>query len=238
MVGSGRVGSARAVAIAGAIALGALIAPAAGAATRNADVNLAKTGTFVATDFPAGFRWSPPTPQSHADNIKLAKGVPGCAPYATLQKTVATLPQAKSPRFVDADRTLGNEVDVFASERAASAALTLYSKSSMSSCLEHLFEKQAHQDPDLRDVDVDVSLRREDIAGLGNDSVGYEGSVVLTGKDGPPQQIGIGSVVVRVGRAVDVVTYSTNGADLTGVLTPAIDASVARLRAALPPSST
>jgi hypothetical protein len=239
-VGSGRVGVARAVTVAGAIALGVLVAPLAGAATTNADVTLAKTGVFVASDFPTGFQWSPPTPQSHADNVKLAKGVPGCGPYATLQKTVASLPQAKSPRFADADRTVGNEVDVFASDRAAGAALTLYAKSSMASCLEHLFEKQAYQDPDMRNSldDIDVSLEREDIAGLGNDSVSYEGTVELTGKDGSTQRIGVGSVVVRIGRAVDVVTYSTTGTDLTGVLTPAIDASVERLRSALTPSST
>jgi hypothetical protein len=38
---------------------------------------------------------------------------------------------------------------------------------------------------------------------------------------------------VRVGRAVDAVTYTTGGAALTDVLTPAIDASVSRLRSAL-----
>jgi hypothetical protein len=36
-----------------------------------------------------------------------------------------------------------------------------------------------------------------------------------------------------VGRAADVVTYSTTGDSLTDVLTPAIDASVSRLRSAL-----
>jgi hypothetical protein len=240
VVGSGRVGSARAVAFASAIALGALFAPVAGAATPNGDVSLAKAGIFVAADLPTGFQSSPASSQSHADNIKLARGVAGCGPYVTLQKTVAPLPQAKSPRFADTDRTIGNEVDVFASERAASAALSLYAKSSMASCLEHLFEKQAEQDPDLRNSldHVDVSLEREDFAGLGNDSVGYDGTVVLTGTDGSTKRIGVGSVVVRVGRAVDVVTYSTTGVDLTGVLTPAIDASVARLRSVPTPSTT
>jgi hypothetical protein len=240
VVGSGRVGSARAIALAGAVALGALVAPVASASTANSDVNLAKAGIFVAADFPSGLEPSAPSSQSHADNIKLAKGIAGCGPYMTLQKTVASLPQAKSPRFADRDRTIGNEVDVFAAERAASAALKLYAKSSMASCLEHLFEKQAQQDPDLRTSldDIEVSLEREDFAGLGDDSVGYDGTVVLTGTDGSTQRIGVGSVVVRVGRTVDVVTYSTTGADLTGVLTPAIDASVARLRSVLTPSAT
>jgi len=240
VVGSGRVAFARAIALTGAIALGALVAPVPGAAATNPELSLAKAGIFVAADFPTGFRSSAQSSQSHADNIRLAKGVAGCGPYVTLQKTVAPLPQAKSPRFADTVRTIGNEVDVFASERAATAALSLYAKSSMAGCLEHLFEKQAQQDPDLRNSldDIQVSLEREDFAGLGNDSVGYDGTVVLTGTDGSTQRIGVGSVVVRVGRAVDVVTYSTTGGDLTGVLTPAIDASVARLRSVLTPSAT
>jgi hypothetical protein len=240
VVGSGRVGSARAVAFASAIVLGAFLAPVPGTASPKGDMSLAKSGTFVADDFPDGFRSSTASSPSHADNIKLAKGVAGCGPYVTLQKAVVPLPQAKSPRFADPDRTIGNEVDVFASERAASAALVLYAKSSIASCLEHLFEKQAQQDPDLRNsLDAaDVSLEREDFAGLGDESVGYDGTVVLTGTDGSTRRIGVGSVVVRVGRAVDVITYSTTGVDLTDVLTPAIDASVARLRSVLTPTTT
>src|SRR5262249_10146266 len=155
---------------------------------------------------------------SHTDNVKLARGVAGCGPYSTLQKTVAPLPQAKSPRFADADRMIGNEVDVFASERAASGALTLYAKSSVAGCLEHLFEKQARQDPSLRDslADIDVALERQDVAGLGDESVGYEGKVVFTGTDGATRQLNVGSIVVRVGRTVDVVTDSTSGAEVTG----------------------
>src|SRR4029077_8964887 len=161
--------------------------------------------------------------------------VGGCTPYVTLQKAVASLPQAKSSRFGDESRSIGNEVDVFPTDRAASAAIVLYAKSSIVGCLENLFEKQARQDPDLRGSldDVVVNLTRQDIAGLGDDSVVYEGSTVVTGTDGSSQQIGIGSAAVRVGRTVDVVTYTTTGSSLTEVLTPAIDASVARLRAAL-----
>ena len=238
-MGSGLVGRARAITLAVAGVVLVLTTPVFGAATSSTDSSLAKAGVFVAADFPTGFQPSAPSSQSHADNVKLAKGVAGCGPYVTLQKTVAPLPQAKSPRFADIDRTIGNEVDVFVSERAASAALTLYAKSSVASCLEHLFEKQAYQGYAPASLDgVDVSLEREDIAGLGDDSVGYEGSIEISRTDGSTQHVDVGSFVVRVGRAVDVVTYSTTGADFTAVLTPAIDASVARLRLALTPSTS
>jgi hypothetical protein len=236
-VGSGIRRSTRALAAAWAITIGfgLLVTTGAGAASQSADSSIARAGSFVGSDFPAGFRSTPATDTTHADNIRLAKGVDGCGPYMTLQKSVAPLPQFKSPRFADDTRSMGNEVDVFPTERAASAALVLYAKSSVVGCLENLFEKQTRQDPDLRDSldDVVVDLDRQDIAGLGDDSVVYEGTIVLTGTDGSTTQLGIGSAAVRAGRAVDVVTYTTSGAALTDVLTPAIDASVSRVRTAL-----
>jgi hypothetical protein len=230
---SGPFRSSRAIAVAivfASAACGVSVSDA-GAATRSGDAAIARAGLLEPADLPAGFEASREPQKTHSDNIKRAKGVAGCGPYISVQKSVSQLPQAKSPRFDDGARVVGNEVDVFASERA---------KSSIVGCLENLFEKQARQDPALRDVvdDVAVSLERQDIAGIGDDSVVYEGSVVLTGDDGSSTRVGIGSAAVQVGRTVDVVTYSTEGPDLTEVLAPAIDASVARLRAALLRSPT
>jgi hypothetical protein len=56
---------------------------------------------------------------------------------------------------------------------------------------------------------------------------------MITGTDGSSTQVGIGNAAVRVGRAVDDVTYLTTSTPLTDVLSPAIEASVARLRTAL-----
>jgi hypothetical protein len=232
-MGSGLWRLSRALAI--ALLVVALTATAVAAASQSGDVAIARAGAFVASDFPAGYQASTASSTSHADNIRLAKGVDGCGPYMTLQKAVSPLPQIKSPRFEDDTRSIGNEVDVFPAEKTAVAALVLYAKSSVVGCLENLFEKQTRQDPQLRGSldDVVVNLDRQDIAGLGDDSVVYEGSIVVTGTDGSTTKIGIGSAAVRVGRAADVVTYSTTGDSLTDVLTPAIDASVSRLRSAL-----
>ena len=83
-----------------------------------------------------------------------------------------------------------------------------------------------------------VTLERQDIAGLGDDSVVYEGNMVLTGTDGSTVHLGVGNAAVKVGRVVDDVTYLTTDAPLTDVLAPAIDASVARLRTALARTSS
>jgi hypothetical protein len=232
-MGSGLRRSTRALAV--AFGFATLVATAAGAASQSGDAAIARAGAFVASDFPAGFQPAPSTEKSHADNIRLAKGVDGCGPYVTLQKSLAPLPQVKSSRFADESRQISNEVDVFPTERAASAALALYAKPSVVGCLENLFEKQVRQDPDLPATfdDVVVELDRQDIAGLGDDSIVYEGSLVMTSTDGSKSQLGVGIAAVRVGRAVDAVSYSTQRDALTDMLTPAIDASVSRVRSAL-----
>jgi hypothetical protein len=222
----------------GALVSGTLLvglAVPAPAVSKGGDVAIAKAGTFVVADFPAGFSRQPATPSSSAENIKLAKGVPGCAPYIALQKLTGAQPQATSPDFEDDSRTVSNEVDVFKTERVAGDALRLFAKPSMVSCLQQLFKKQIAQDPKTKGKiqSVSIALDRQDIAGLGDDSVVYEGKMEITGTDGSTTQIGVGNAAVQVGRAVNDVTYLTTGAALTEILTPAIDASVARLRAVL-----
>lgn len=210
-------------------------ASSAGATAQAADTAIARAGMFVASDFPSDFQALPGSNSSANETVKLAKGVGGCGPYVTLLKASIPLPQAKSPSFGDDVRSVSNEVLVYPSDRAASAALTLYAKSSVVGCIENLAEKQVGQNPQLRDSydEVVAKLDRQEIAGLGDDSVVYEGHVALTHDDGSSDQIGVGSAAVRVGRSIDLVTYTTTGPDLSDVLTPGIDASVARLRTAL-----
>jgi hypothetical protein len=229
-----RVRAASAGALLAALLLGLSAAPAA-AARNGDDLQIAKAGTLVVADLPAGFATKPDTGSSKADNIRLAKGIAGCAPYVALQKTLIDLPSARSASFEDQTRKVGNEVDVFKTERAATAALALYAKPSLVGCLEKVFEKAIRQDPSPSGAiaDVDVTLERQDIAGLGDESVVYEGNVVVTATDGSRAQLGIGNAAVRVGRTVDAVTFSTSGGDLVEILTSAIDASVGRLRIAL-----
>jgi hypothetical protein len=232
-MGSGRGRAARVCVI--ALCALALAATAATGASQSADTALARAGTFVASDFPAGFQVRAGSSSSASDTVRLARGVAGCGSYTSLLKTSMSLPQAKSPRIGDATRSVSNDVYVYSSDRAAAGALTLYAKPTVVGCIENLAEKQLRHDPELRDSlgDVAAQLQRQDIAGLGDDSVVYEGDVILENTDGSKQQIGIGSAAIRVGRAVTVATYNTTGGDLTEILTPAIDASVTRLRTAL-----
>ncbi len=232
---SGVVRSARACAITAVVA--ALVATAAGAATQNRDTTIARAGVLLASDFPAGFRSAPPPPTTHSDQIAMAKGVEGCGPYVTIQRRLVSTPGADSAQFDDGARTFGNETAVFPSEKIASSFLALDQKPSMVGCLENYLEKQFRQSGGSKVDEVNVHLERQDIAGLGDDSVVYEGGMDIVLTDGSTVRTGIGNAMVRVGRALDTVLYFSQGPSVTDVLTPAIDASVTRLRTALARSS-
>src|SRR5689334_699049 len=128
---SGLLRSTRALALALAVTVCALLPATAAAAPQANETAIARAGLFVVGDFPQGFRVGDDVQKTHTDNIRLAKGVAGCGPYVALQRSVTALPQARSPRFVDETRSVSNEVDLFPGERTASAALVQYGKSSI-----------------------------------------------------------------------------------------------------------
>jgi len=216
-------------------------AAVATAATRadTSDTDIAKVGVVVATDFPSGFTSKPASTASDAQLATLARGIGSCKGYAALQRVIDAQPKAKSRDFSDGSRDVSNDVDVFSSEEKAHAALVNYGDASVPTCLEKLLGKvltqQYAKDPKTKGKikSVVVSLSPQEISGLGDSSVVYEGSARITGKDRSVVQVGLGNAAVQVGRAVSDYTYTTSGSDLTTVLQPAIDQSVARLRAAL-----
>jgi hypothetical protein len=202
-------------------------------ASQSADPAIARSGTFVQSDFPAAFTSAPPPATTHAEQIAMAKGIDGCAPYVSGRRRIATAPSADSKQFTADGQTIGNEVAVLPSEKAAASLVALDAKPSMIGCLENLLEKQYRRSGGSQVQDVSVSLQRQDLTRLGDDSVVYEGTVDITVAGGATKKIGVGNALVRVGRALDAVDYSTTGASLTDVLAPAIDESVSRLRSAL-----
>jgi hypothetical protein len=226
----------------GALASFVAIAGTASTATalsNSGDVQLAKAGLVQTSDFPTGFKDTAPDNSSDAAVAKAAQGVPECAAYSKLQKLTHAQPQAKSPDFDDASRSVSNKVDMFKSTAAASAALKLYGNASVPVCLDKLFTKLltqqfAKQKSTTGKVKgVKVTIEQQPITGLGDDSVIYEGNALVTLKDGTTQQLGLGNAAVQVGRAVSDFTYTTTDADLTEILQPAIESSVARLQTAL-----
>jgi hypothetical protein len=204
----------------------------AGAASQAGDLAIARAGLFVASDFPT-FASQPSSSITHSDQVAMAKGLDGCGAYVTMQKRLQAMPLAASLQFTDNGRSVGNEVAVFPTERAAGAQLGLAAKPSMVGCLENYLEKQFRQPPHDRTDDVTATLERQAFSGLGDDSVVYEGALEVTSAAGATTQVAVGCLTIRVGRATEWIVYFAKGADPTDVFAPAIDASVARLRVAL-----
>ena len=102
---------------------------------------------------------------------------------------------------------------MFPTDRAAGGALALYAKSSMVGCLENLFEKQIRQDPDPQDRSTTSSststARTSPVSATTASST--RAASCSPAPTARRSEIGVGSAAVRVGRAVDVVTYTTDG---------------------------
>jgi hypothetical protein len=230
----------------GVVALGALVGVMAGvgfavsaSASSSGDKQLAEEGLLVQSDFPAGFESSPSTDTPTSEYVKASKGLSGCSSYLALRKTIDAQPRADSDEFTGDSSQVSNSVSVFKSSKRAESALSSFGKKSVPKCLEKLLPRlllrQYAKDPSTKGkiASVKVVLDPQDIAGLGDGSVVYEGSAKITAKDGTSQTIGLGNAAVLVDRAVSDYTYVATGEGLTEILQPAIDASVARLQAAI-----
>ena len=95
-------------------------------------------------------------------------------------------------------------------------------------------------DADVRDLPVGCvvpgerggeAFRQPDV-GVGDQSVAFEGPVQITEKDGSTSTLSFGVLAARFGRVVTVYNYSSAD-DVSAVVQHAIDASSARLRAAI-----
>jgi hypothetical protein len=221
----------------GGVVLGLLAGGAGAASRRPADTKIAKSGVLVIGDFPAGFTAKAPDTSSDKATAKIAKTIPECAPYRALQKLTDAQPHAKSREFEDSSRQISNEVDVFVSASAATKALALFADPNGEACLNNLFKQVLTAQltkSQTAFTSVDVAITRQDVDPGGDESVVYEGSATVTLPDTSQQLFGIGNAAVRVGRAVNDLTYFTSSAPLADILQPLLEASLGRLQDALP----
>ena len=126
---------------------------------------------------PRASRRRPARTRRHADEIAWRRASSGCGPYITLQKASHPAPAGELAEFGDEDPQRGQRGRrVPVRPRRERDARPLREAEHRRLPREPV-EKQARQDPDLEGVDdVTVELDRQDIAGLGDDSVVYEGT--------------------------------------------------------------
>jgi hypothetical protein len=219
------------VVVVAAMAVG-LLAPAADAASvgNASDEEIAAAGVLVAGDLPATYTASPRDTSSDAQTEKVAKKLAACKKYVAFRKAVDQYPEAKSDDFDQGQTQIDNSVAVFPTAKQAKAAVDAYTASGMPACFGQLVGKLARQaggtaKSQIKEV-KDVSV--------GDQSVAYEGPVVITESDGSRTTLGFGNLVVRVGRGVAVYSYNHDAqTTITADLQQAVSASGGRLQQAL-----
>jgi len=226
-------------AIAGTAAIGLLAGPV-GAAT--SDAQIAKAGTIVASDLPATWTSKAPDNSSNKKVEKIAAKVPSCKSYLAFTKANQGTTNAESRDFSQGDDDLSNKAFVYKNNAAAQTAMRAISASNVSDCLTTVFQKvldaQIASDPASRKTVKSAAASIEpvaDLPGVGDDAVGYAGGLNIQLTDGTAQQLLLGVLAVRNGRAVTTFSFSAPPADsgFTSVLDNAIDASITRTQDAL-----
>jgi hypothetical protein len=220
------------------VATGVFGAAPAWSIASNDDAELAEAGLLTQADFPAGWT-ATERPADDGEVEKVAKTIPSCNDYRALRTTTKRQAQAKSPQFELGASQIDNTVTVFPTTAAATAALKVFAKPSVLTCVNKLFTKvftaSIAADPATRkQVDsIDVDIDRASVVPVGDATTAYEGTVTITLKDGTTQTLGVGTAAARTGRGVDTFSYTVDSSDVLPLLQPLVEASVARLTAAL-----
>lgn len=233
----------RSWAVAAALGMSGLlvVAVAGGAdgASRSDDLGIAEAGLLTGGDFPAGWTATPPDASDDRDIERAARRIASCKRYLTLRATGQKQPRAESPDFSFESSRIDNSVAVFASTRAANAAMKVFEHPTVLRCIDRLFadvlEAQLAADPATRDTitDVELDLDTTELDDLGDRAQAYEGTVTLSAVDGSQATVGVGIAAVRVGRAIALYNYFVDTAEVLQLLPGLVDTSVARLETAV-----
>ncbi len=171
-----------------------------------ADQAILSAGVVTGADVPAGW-----TSSRQRDNGTAAyRGVVGCGPvFAAITAARRTVPVRLSAEFSPPGSA--NQVTVvddivlaFPSAPAAGRFLAAYSGPTVPDCLQRVLTKTAKGAAQVSVAQLD------DLQGVGDANAGYEATIVASG--GGQSLTAVGDVVVvRVGRAVALLSYLNDG---------------------------
>jgi hypothetical protein len=181
-------------------ALAALAAPAA-AARPIGTAAILKAGVITAHDVPS--TWIS-TPRTLAPD-PFPSGA-ACRTLASAERAARRSPHAVSPQFSDPASGNTTEADntvyAFASAVGAHRYLAAYEASTASACLQLVLTEAVGAS-----ATATVAPLTTQLAGLGDESAGYEGTVQGTNGAGQTVALVADIVAVRVGRAVTVFEF-------------------------------
>ena len=193
-------------------------------ASKASDTQIAEAGLLVQSDFPAGWTSTPRDTSSDASIEKTAKKIPVCAEYLALRVANDRQANVQSPAFELGQSQIDNTVTVFPTVAGAAAAMKTFSRPSIVKCISALFTKVA--------APATVKVSRADIEPIADGTTAYEGTVTVT-EGGEKTTLGVGVAAVRTDRGVAVYSYTVSSTTVLQLLPSLVDASVARLTAAL-----
>jgi len=215
------------VVIAGAMFASFSFAAHAATTGQPSDAQIAKQGALVASDFPSNWTQKKATSSSDAATEKVASTIPDCKQYIAFEKVVKNVPRAKSPDFDLQGSSISNTADVFKNAKSATSAMKIFGSSKTESCINKLFSKIVT----TKDVTVTGQITRAQLK-VGDQSIGYEGTITATPKGGPAQTFGLSVFAIRAGRGVNAYNYFAVS-DQSSVLGSAVNSSMTRFQAAL-----
>jgi hypothetical protein len=215
------------LAIAGVTLASFPIAAQAATTSKSNDTQIAKQGALVASDFPSGWTQKKAASSSDAATEKAASKIPDCKQYIVFQKTVAKVPRAKSPDFDLNNSSISNTVSVFKNAKSATAVMNVFGSAKTEPCINKLFGKLVT----TKGVTVTGQIKSVDLK-VGDQSVGYAGTIAATPNGGQAQTFGVSVFAIRTGRGVGAYSYFSDS-DQTSVLTSAVNSSMTRLQTAL-----
>jgi hypothetical protein len=206
------------------VALAALAGPAA-AARPIGTAAILKAGVITAHDVPS--TWIS-TPRTGAPD-PFPSGA-ACRTLASAERTARRSPHAVSRQFSDPESgnttQADNTVYAFASAVGAHRYLAAYEASTASACLQLVLTEAVGAS-----ASVTIAPLTTQLAGLGDESAGYEGTVQGTNSGGQTVALVADIVAVRVGRAVIVFEFLSANEQITAGPT-IVNTVVKRLHAA------
>jgi len=210
------------IAVASVAALGIVAGAPVASASKADDVKTARAGVLIASDFPTGWSGTRANSPSDAAVIKQASSIKDCKSYVALRKLTQNLPKAHSLDFSDGTTsTMSNVVNAFASTGKVSAAMKLFSSSTIASCLEQYTQKAVGNKGT-------VTLTPANITGLGADTVGYTADIADASGTVVDQLL---TFAVPVGRYISAYTVEVQSADAPiATIDAAVNASITRLQ--------
>lgn len=212
--------------------------PAFGA---SAGEKAAQAGVLVAQDLASDWAPTDHHPVLTPKLEKRATRVPSCGSWTEFRTAISETTNHRSPGFASSSRQIANQSAVFSSARAASEALRAMRDASVKTCLTYLYQRGLQRT--LRTDPVSGQPVRfasvafqplSNLRDLGDEAVAYAGTLRMDLADGGAQQMQLGILAVRAGRAVNIYSFAAPYDDeISATLGPAIASTVARAQAAL-----